>query len=68
MEKLEKVFCRDCEYWYDEPLPNDAGECHYWPPQAGGNINLLSSFPRTLKDQFCYQGCNKKKTKKVING
>lgn len=66
MDKLEKVFCQDCEYWADEALPNDAGECHFWPPSAGGNKNLLGQFPRTLKNQFCYQGC--KKSKKLLNG
>lgn len=66
MEKSEKVFCDECEYWLDEAVPNDAGECHFWPPSNTGNPALISYFTRTKRSDYCYQG--KKKSKKLLNG
>ncbi len=59
MDKLKKVNCNNCEYWVDEAVPNDMGECHFWPPSNTGNPSLRSFFPRTMRTDFCFQGCLK---------
>jgi hypothetical protein len=62
-KKLEKVLCIDCICWEDV-----GGGCHFWPPSQQNSPMLRDYFPKTTKDDWCFQGSPRDKDEKDEEG
>ncbi len=67
---MERVYCKDCDWWFKAPEMEGVGTCQYNPPavvmeHVNANpegtfpkfiIAAVSRFPSTSGDSYCHHG------------